>query len=486
MTTSAKRSRHSSEEGVALVYMAVTMALLLLVSGLVVDSGRGYLVKAQLTKAVDGAALAAARTLNSGSPKDDAIRVFKANFPPGTLGTAASTDPTTAGDFFTTSSDPATGINTVTVKANVSLPTTFMKLAHAQEISVSSTGQADRRMVDLSLVIDVSGSIGAQWTAVRDATRDFIKFFDEKSDRMALVTYSYAGKVLDPMPSVRGFDKTKLVNDVPSNLPGGVTNMAEGLYRGWDELRTVAAGQQSGIRVIVLFTDGSANTIPGIFDTSGVAKGLFVSDFPHKTPDPGGITTDTPSIQGLYQTQTGTQSPSVSVTVNPWSATTVLGGTAPALSKWLPATTTQDHHRSSGIPTAFPLVSNTVKVDTLAQSAVRGFRNFNAAQGKYPADAWNIRNAATNIVEIMANAARSDAGDYPIRIYTIGMGDLVTLKLGTRPEKSEDVLKRIANDKTSPDFNANQLEGKYYFAKTANDLAGAYQQLQNQIIRLAK
>ena len=32
------------------------------------------------------------------------------------------------------------------------------------------------------------------------------------------------------------------------------------------------------------------------------------------------------------------------------------------------------------------------------------------------------------------------------------------------PEKPEDILKRIANDKTSPDFNSAQLEGKYFFA----------------------
>ena len=44
------------------------------------------------------------------------------------------------------------------------------------------------------------------------------------------------------------------------------------------------------------------------------------------------------------------------------------------------------------------------------------------------------------------------------------MGELVRCHLGTMPEKSEDILKRIANDKTSPDFNAAQLEGRYFFA----------------------
>ena len=50
------------------------------------------------------------------------------------------------------------------------------------------------------------------------------------------------------------------------------------------------------------------------------------------------------------------------------------------------------------------------------------------------------------------------------------MGELVRYNLGTRQEKSEDILKRIANDMTSPDCNTDQLEGKYYFAETADDV----------------
>ncbi len=42
--------------------------------------------------------------------------------------------------------------------------------------------------------------------------------------------------------------------------------------------------------------------------------------------------------------------------------------------------------------------------------------------GRYPADVWNINNSARNILEIIANQARNDTGDYPIRIFTIGMG----------------------------------------------------------------
>ena len=57
-----------------------------------------------------------------------------------------------------------------------------------------------------------------------------------------------------------------------------------------------------------------------------------------------------------------------------------------------------------------------------------GLRNVNSSTGRYPAEVFNVNNAARNLVEIIADAARSDTGDYPIRIYTIGMGELVRYK----------------------------------------------------------
>ena len=50
--------------------------------------------------------------------------------------------------------------------------------------------------------------------------------------------------------------------------------MAEGLYRGWDELRTVPAGQQWSLRIIVLFTDGATNSVPGDHDGNGDRQGI--------------------------------------------------------------------------------------------------------------------------------------------------------------------------------------------------------------------
>ena len=488
----AMRQRLAGERGYALIYLSVMLAVLLIFTGLAVDSGRAYVVKAQLTKAVDGAALAAARALNSGDPRGEAVRIFKANFPDGYLGTNTAVDPTTLAGFFTTSVDPATGINTVNVSATETLPTTFIQLANINQVQVTSVGAATRRMVDMSIVLDVSSSIGSQWGAVRDATRTFIDAFDAKSDRVALLTFGNGASVIDAMPSSRGFNKTKVEADVPNTLPGGSTNMVEGFYRGWDELRSVPNGQQSGLRVIVLFTDGASNSVPGNWDVaSGQSRALRTFDFPKNSPDPDGQTWDNPQITGLYDTATGSASPSVGITVANWNnqclvAADFANKNCISTVQYLPLTNYQANHRSSGIPTSFPLMSNSLKVDGMTQSAARPLRDQNVGTGRFPAEVWNINNAARNLVEMVADSARNDNGDYKIRIFTIGMGELVRYKLGTRREMSEDILKRMANDTSSLDFNTTQLEGKYYYAKTAADVGPAFQQLQNQIIRLSK
>jgi Flp pilus assembly protein TadG len=476
----------SNQRGFALIYMAATLTLMLLATGLAVDSGRAYVVKAQLSKAVDGAALGAARNINGANPSGTAAMIFKANFPAGYFGTSSVTDPTTDLNFFKSSVDAAKGINVVTVTATAVLPTTFMKLANFNQVTVSSTGQATRRMVDLSLVLDVSGSIASQWPTVRDAARTFVDSFDGLHDRMSLILFSNGASVIDAMPASRGFNKLGIEADIPNTLPSGSTNMVEGMYRGWDQLRTVPAGTQSGLRIIVLFTDGASNGVPGKFDNSGIAKTLKTADFPYVFPDPDGQTHQNPNLGGFYDTGiSGNSAPSPNVSVTPllWSDPTTL----PAPYDVLPLKSWHQHFSSGGIPTGFFLQTNLLTVNGVAQNSLtrRGLRN-PVSPGVYPADVWNTNNAARNLLEIISDAARSDNGDYQIRIYTIGMGVLVRYLLGTMPEMPEDILKRIANDAKSPDKNLLQLEGKYFFAPTAADVAPAFQGIQNQILRLSK
>jgi hypothetical protein len=394
------------------------------------------------------------------------------------------TDP----NFFTSTIDEANGVNIVNVRAEAVLPTTFMRVGNFTELTVRSAGEAQRRMVDLSLVLDVSSSIGPAWGAVRDSARAFINSFDQANDRVALATFGNGATVLDQMPATRGFAKATVMSHVPNNLPGGSTNMVEGLYRGWDELRSVPAGSQSGLRIIVLFTDGASNAVPGNF--GGPGRALRTWDFPQNPGDTNGQTHNQPQINGLYNTGTGAGIPTVFGVPWTWSlhSTPPVGsgpGQVPAHAQWLPATSNHVNFRSAGIPTSFPLQTNALMVDGVPQNAARGLRD--AVGGVFPSQVWNINNAARNLVEIISDAARAETtGDYRVRIYTIGMGQMVRLMLGTRPETPESILMRIANDRLSPDFNAAQLEGKYFYAQTADDVSEAFQGIQNQILRLSK
>jgi Flp pilus assembly protein TadG len=485
-TMTNKPASNAREQGVALVLVAGLLVVLLLFVGLSVDLGMAYLVKAQLIKATDGAALAAARALGDEgtSAEDEAVRIFKANFPDGYLGTSFVTDPASDPDFFNTYYDLDSGSNIITIQAQATIPVTFLRLAGLGQMTVVGEGEARRRLVDLSLVIDTSTSIGSDWSTVRDAARAFINSFDANNDRMAVTLFSNGAHVSYEMPSSRGFNKTAAKDAVPTYLPGGFTAMAEGLYRGWDELRTVPSGSQAGLRVIVAFTDGCTNTVPGYYTYNGhtlsQVTGYATTEFPWYYPIPWNMSSNSPLLGGLYLTDCegggwwGPTPPNcdrafgtyIWHNVNPWDSTYVYYRLP-----WLPETSSHENYRSSGIPTSFPLQTSTLTVDGVPQSSTRGLRNFSS--GKYPADVWNTNNAARNLLEIIANAARSEypsAGDYPIRIYTIGMAELLRYNLGTRSEKAEDILKRIANDKTSADYNPAQATGKYYYAETAADV----------------
>src|SRR5579862_2721813 len=91
-----------SESGASLILAVISLVFIIPMIGLAVDVGMLYVVKARLQGAVDGASLAAARSLNLGqttgaqatSAKQNAVNWFYANFPAGswfTTGTLMDT-----------------------------------------------------------------------------------------------------------------------------------------------------------------------------------------------------------------------------------------------------------------------------------------------------------------------------------------------------------------------------------------------------------
>src|SRR5216117_3632666 len=117
--------RGRSQRGVAFAYLGITLFALVGFTGLAVDLGRSYVVKSNLSKAVDAAALAAARRIGEGesAATAEATKIFNANFPSGYLGVSSVQSPPQI--TFTTGSDQAYVMN---VSSSAVLPTTFMQI----------------------------------------------------------------------------------------------------------------------------------------------------------------------------------------------------------------------------------------------------------------------------------------------------------------------------------------------------------------------
>src|SRR5262245_11732024 len=102
------------QEGVALYLFAALLFTLLVFSGLAIDLGRGYMVKAHLSKAVDGTALVAVRYIGQGqsTAQTEASKIFYTNFPNGFLGTNNNAFPN-----FTFAYNATDGSNIITVNS---------------------------------------------------------------------------------------------------------------------------------------------------------------------------------------------------------------------------------------------------------------------------------------------------------------------------------------------------------------------------------
>jgi Flp pilus assembly protein TadG len=467
------------ERGIAFLVLIALLVPLLMLASFVIDAGRSYLVKTSLAKALDAAALAGAQALADGDAAAQAriANIFAANFPAGHLGFTPP-PPTVA---FATQAD---GSRTIRVSESMAVRTGFAQVVGAGSWTVGAQAEVTRRLVDVAFVVDKSGSLDSVWSQVQAASMQFVKYFDPARDRFSLVVFSGTTTVMQPMSASRGFDRQGVLDALDGLRSGGSTSTAEGLYHGWDQLRSVPSGSQSGSRIIVLFTDGAPNGVPGQFrvtvtdrggDHTTIANGTVTTrDFPQVSASAN--TTNSPTVSGVYATD-GT--PARPYDVKPAVSFTGGGlGTWPAEMPYLPTTSYHPTPVSAGIPTGFQLFDPAVP----GQRALVGFD-----ENGYPANVGNANNAARNLAETVAYYARNDgSGASRIRIFTLGLGSLLNEAMGTGRETGASILQRIANDPHSADFSTGEPEGRYFYAADASELAAAFEAVRNQIIRISE
>ena len=119
----------TSEDGVTLPVVAITLLALLAATGSAIDIGRAELVQAKLSSSLDAAGLAVGATISTTDPTALAQNYLNVNFPSGYLGATVTN--------MTVTMNQDNTVITLTASANV--PNTIMKIFGFNNTTVTAS-----------------------------------------------------------------------------------------------------------------------------------------------------------------------------------------------------------------------------------------------------------------------------------------------------------------------------------------------------------
>lgn len=268
------------DEGQLLVAFAVMLTVIVLFTGMAIDTGLLYVAKARLSNAVDSACLTAVKNLWQGQTTAAAIanNVFIANY---------GDNPPAASISFPTD---ASGNQQVKVTATANVTTLFIGLlSRWKTMPVSAAAVATRGDLVMSIVLDRSGSMcgGSNncdsgvtgdngGVALQSAVPTFVSDFDEKNDRIGMVSFASNGSVDVPISysfkaavtsAVQGMKFTGGTFGTGAGN-GSSLSSTQGPPLSLAQLQNDSVPVQPGqniVKVVVYFTDGLMNTIQDNF-----------------------------------------------------------------------------------------------------------------------------------------------------------------------------------------------------------------------------
>ena len=450
---------HKRQAGQVLVMVALSAVVLIASVGLAIDSALGYFVKAKLNAAVDSASLAAARGVTLGDTQaaqaanalQSAKEFFDINYPNKFLMSTPVLNP--VGVTFDR------GTVTINVSATASLPVSLMGVLGFKTLDVAASAQTIRKDLDMVLVMDTSRSLLGNATAVRAAGVSFLNKFNSTVDRVGLLHFASGAQLDLPIKKTeRGFNRTQAINSINGYVFDGGTNYSEGMWQALDQLKGISQANQSSLRVIIFFSDGSPSAFSSYFfpATTGnctTSGALAVYD---KVPSSG------TSTDGLYRKDLT----SSKLAPEAYCAANLIS----ALPAWynahnLPLQANDVARRE------FPIVTSTPRAVT---------SNLSTRQLQWT----NMHRAARNLPEAMASKARQEN----IYIFTLGMGAALKEKAGPDNEIGEDLLRCMANTVDAPTRCRKPAEpvGLYCYAATESDLSPCFTRLASAILRISK
>ncbi len=519
----ASQRRRLTQKGVSLLVGTASMALLIPSGGLAIDAALLYHTKARLQGAVDGAALAAARSLSLGattaaqsdSAKQNAVNWFYANFPNTLWGTSNTQMDQGTVQVFDDPKNP--NLRNVTVTANTTVSTIFMRWFNMNSTVVAALGNASRRDAVMMMVLDRSGSMGSACPDLRNAAKIFTGQFAEGRDRIGLVTFS-DNITMQQVPTtdfqtILGYTNNYGTGSglIDSIACKGGTNTASAISVAYNELYKV--NLPGALNMIVFETDGKPNTVTlNMWDSAssaaGIRSGSNCLDRSGIKKGSGGFGTEaaSPYWQGNASTPTfsmgsGSFIPDIPAgMIGGWGGTDT-GNTFYRLFKVFNNTPTTfvSGMASSGSPscfsgTAVTSVSQDVawipSADVFGNNMVTSYEPVATTGGHITSvTAAQLRNAAFNAADSAAFQARTNP-NLAVSLFGIGFTSSVDHVL----------LQRMANDPNGdssvpypPCASAvncvtytTQPQGTYVYAADTAQLAPAFLKLSSQILRLSK
>ncbi len=474
--------------GAALVLLTLMLVLVVIpMVGFAVDGGLAYMMQTRLSAAVDSAALAGARSLSVGltlasqtaSAQATVNSYLNANFPSGIYGTT---------NFTSSSSiqETTTKTRTVSVTASVTYPMHFLEFLGIKTGSITASGEASRRDVNLVLTMDRSGSMqGTPCSEMILAAQSFAQKFTNGRDRMALITFKSSAN-LDYPPTLNFMTQNpSIVNVIGEINCAGGTGSAEALWMAYQQI--LAVNEPGALNLIVYFTDGQPDGISAHYQVKSSADVRYdsfnTSTLVNTPASPCQIpkSADGHSYLDGVLDQAAPDGATLGYTVGLMSnvGTSISVTSEPMISA--PGCT------FSGGGNNWAYVRRDIAyiptVDSWGNSVV-GYMPVdtypagNPYQGQMRVDEpIAVVNASTNAADSAGQRIRSDTTFSPT-IYCIGLGGDGAI--------DGVFLKRVANDPGSSSYNPAQPTGLYVYSPDSSQLADAFNSVASQILRLAQ
>lgn len=263
----------ANQRGAVLILFAFALFALLGFTALAIEAGYWYMIRAELSKSIDAAALAGAKNISN--PWVDSLALAQqfaqANFPTGYAGTPAIG----SAGAVSFSSFPLDD-HRIEVTGSVSALANLAQLFGVSQVTTSANAVAKMNKVEIMLVLDRSGSMAysGKMTSLKSAASTFVNYFQstQSTDKMGLISFAVSVQVNSPLG-------TNYVNNMLAAIaamnPYGATNTEDAINQsdgpqGFTD-QTGLTGDQRVQQVLILLTDGMPTAFRGTFTNSGLA-----------------------------------------------------------------------------------------------------------------------------------------------------------------------------------------------------------------------